>query len=151
MWSTGFAVGKLDLPPVDILPGKVTDVELDFDEPGTYTFYCTRWCGLNHWRMRGTIEVAGESGLETAGESGSPLYAELGLDLDAPRSAAILPAAKPLAAVVDSQLSAALSTNRTTRSSPSDVWQNCGQPHLERLTIKSSAYGLRLAGQHNPR
>jgi cytochrome c oxidase subunit 2 len=57
----GFAVGKLDLPPVDILPGKVTDVELLFDEPGTYTFYCTRWCGLNHWRMRGTIDVAGES------------------------------------------------------------------------------------------
>ena len=105
----GFAVGKLDLPAVDILPGKVTDIELLFDEPGTYTFYCTRWCGLNHWRMRGTIEVAGESGLETAGELGSPLYAGLGLDLDAPRSAALLPAGKPLAAVVDSQLREALS------------------------------------------
>ena len=41
-------------------------------QPGTYTFYCTRWCGLNHWRMRGTIEVAGESEAGTAGELGGP-------------------------------------------------------------------------------
>jgi mono/diheme cytochrome c family protein len=112
---------------VDILPGKVTDIELLFDEPGTYTFYCTRWCGLNHWRMRGTIEVEGEPELEAASEPGSPLYAELGLDLDAPRSAAVLPVGKPPAAVVDSQLKAALSdftaTDYYRSHSPSDVWQ----------------------------
>jgi mono/diheme cytochrome c family protein len=123
----GFAVGKLDLPAVDILPGRVTDIALLFDEPGTYTFYCTRWCGLNHWRMRGTIEVAGESELLAASESGGPLYAELGLDLDAPRSAVVLPAAKPLAAVVDRQLSAALSdympTNYYRAHSPFETWQ----------------------------
>ena len=38
------------------MPGKVTDVTLTFDKPGTYTFYCTRWCGVNHWRMRGVVE-----------------------------------------------------------------------------------------------
>jgi mono/diheme cytochrome c family protein/plastocyanin len=123
----GFAVGKLDLPAVDILPGKVTDIALLFDEPGTYTFYCTRWCGLNHWRMRGTIQVGGESELEAAGEPGTPLYAELGLDLDAPRSAAVLPGAKPLAAVVDSQLRAALSgyisTDYYRSHAPYEAWQ----------------------------
>jgi mono/diheme cytochrome c family protein len=123
----GFAVGRLDLPAVDILPGKVTDLALLFDAPGTYTFYCTRWCGLNHWRMRGTIEVEGESALEAASEPGKPLYAELGLDLDSPRSAAVIPAAKPLAAVVDSQLRAALSdyisTDYYRAHSPYDTWQ----------------------------
>lgn len=57
----GFAVGRLDFPSIDILPGQVREITLLFKEPGTYTFYCTRWCGLNHWRMRGIIEVAGES------------------------------------------------------------------------------------------
>jgi plastocyanin len=55
----GFAVGQMDMDAVDVQPGKVTDITLTFDKPGIYTFYCTRWCGLNHWRMRGTIEVTG--------------------------------------------------------------------------------------------
>ena len=55
----GFAVGQMEMQSVDILPGKVTDITLNFDKPGIYTFFCTRWCGLNHWRMRGTIEVSG--------------------------------------------------------------------------------------------
>src|SRR5574342_1102108 len=55
----GFAVGQMDMDAVDVEPGKVTNITLTFDRPGIYTFYCTRWCGLNHWRMRGTIEVSG--------------------------------------------------------------------------------------------
>ena len=80
----GFAVGKLDAASVDVMPGKITDVTLLFDRPGTYTFYCTRWCGLNHWRMRGTIEVDGAA--TAAAASAPPLYASLGMDLDAPRA-----------------------------------------------------------------
>jgi uncharacterized cupredoxin-like copper-binding protein len=57
----GFAVGQMDMQSVNIEPGKVTDVTLTFDKPGVYTFYCTRWCSVNHWRMRGTIEVTGAS------------------------------------------------------------------------------------------
>ena len=57
----GFAVGQMDMQSVDVLPGKVTDITLTFDKPGIYTFFCTRWCGINHWRMRGTIEVGGSS------------------------------------------------------------------------------------------
>ena len=55
----GFAVGQSSLPPVDVKPGEITELTLTFDKPGKYTFYCTRWCSVNHWRMRGTIEVRG--------------------------------------------------------------------------------------------
>jgi mono/diheme cytochrome c family protein/plastocyanin len=91
----GFAVGHLDAPAVDVLPGKVSEVTLVFNEPGTYTYYCTRWCGLNHWRMRGTIEVDG--GQPGGASINTPLYVSLGIDLDADRSAEVLPAAKPVA------------------------------------------------------
>lgn len=79
-----FAIGQDDRPPVDVLPGEITEVVLTFDQPGTYTFYCTRWCGPNHWRMRGTITVTGDDPVG-ADPSTPPLYQQLGLDLDAPR------------------------------------------------------------------
>src|SRR4030042_3957397 len=107
----GFAVGHLDAPAVDILPGRVSEITLLFQFPGTYTFYCTRWCGLNHWRMRGTIEVEGEPATERpSGDPGQPLFASLGLDLDAPRNAPVVPEAKPLASVARQQFSAALAS-----------------------------------------
>ncbi len=90
----GFAVGQMDMQSVDIEPGKVTDVTLTFDRPGTYTFYCTRWCGINHWRMRGTVEVSGPSG-SPPGSAGKPLYVTLGLDIDAAHNTAVTPAGKP--------------------------------------------------------
>ena len=55
-----FAIGQSQAPPVDIFPGEVSEVILTFERPGKYTYYCTRWCGANHWRMRGTIEVSGD-------------------------------------------------------------------------------------------
>jgi mono/diheme cytochrome c family protein len=92
----GFAVGQLDMKPVDVMPGKVSDVTLKFDKPGIYTFFCTRWCGLNHWRMRGTIEV---SGLPSESESASkPLYVTLGIDIDAPHESPVTPTVRPSAA-----------------------------------------------------
>lgn len=81
----GFAVGQQPWPAVDVEPGQVTELSLTFDQPGTYTYYCTRWCGLNHWRMRGTIEVTGQANEPTAIESTEqPFYISLGLDIDAP-------------------------------------------------------------------
>jgi plastocyanin len=91
----GFAVGRTDHPAVELEPGRVTDITLAFDQPGTYTFYCTRWCGPNHWRMRGLIEVTGE-GPETAAAAPPP-YLLLGLDIDAPHPAAHLPPGRPSA------------------------------------------------------
>ncbi len=121
----GFAVGKLDAPAVDILPGKITDLTLLFDRPGTYTFYCTRWCGLNHWRMRGTIQVDGATPAPTG--SDQPLYATLGIDLDAPRAAIAVPANRPAASVpsreLEAQLAAYLAPEFYRLHSPSETWQ----------------------------
>ena len=92
----GFAIGQMDMDAVDIEPGKVTDVTVAFDKPGTYTFFCTRWCGVNHWRMRGTIEVTGPaSNTETA--PAIPLYVTFGIDIDAPHEAPSIPSAQPSA------------------------------------------------------
>ena len=57
----GFAVGHSAMPAIDVLPGQWTTTTLVFNQPGKVTFYCTRWCGPNHWRTRGTIEVTGEA------------------------------------------------------------------------------------------
>jgi len=96
----GFAVGQMDMQSVDVLPGKVTDITLTFDKPGIYTFFCTRWCGINHWRMRGTIEVSG-SPSDPSTSSGQrpepvspPLYVSLDLNLDAPHDAPVIPSSQ---------------------------------------------------------
>jgi len=91
----GFAVGQMDVEPVDVAPGKVTDVTLTFDKAGTYTFFCTRWCGLNHWRMRGTIEVGGA--ISNVPTPTVPLYVTLGIDIDAPHEAPTVPGSRPSA------------------------------------------------------
>ncbi len=92
----GFAVGRSAAPALDVLPGQWTTTTLMFDQPGKYTFYCTRWCGPNHWRMRGTIEVTGEA--TDAVTTTPPLYATLNLDLDAPHPSEVVPGEKPSAA-----------------------------------------------------
>jgi mono/diheme cytochrome c family protein/plastocyanin len=93
----GFAVGQMDMEAVDIEPGRVTDVTLTFDKPGIYTFFCTRWCGVNHWRMRGTIEVPGDSSASENPPADIPLYVSLGLDIDAPHESLVVPERQPSA------------------------------------------------------
>ncbi len=93
--SHGFAVGQLDQSAVEINPGEMTDVTLVFTKPGKYTFYCTRWCSLNHWRMRGTIEVTDPAAKTEPVKP--PLYVTLGLDIDATHKAALTPATIPSA------------------------------------------------------
>lgn len=87
----GFAVGQMDMESLTVAPGKVTEITLTFDKPGIYTFYCTRWCGVNHWRMRGAIEVSGSSAQPDV--VSVPLYVSLNLDIDAPHEALVLPEA----------------------------------------------------------
>ena len=92
----GFAIGQMTGTEVEVLPGKFTNLTVTFSEPGTYTYYCTRWCGPNHWRMRGTIEVEGATLPEE--ETGSvPLYLQLGIDIDAKHPAQITPSGRPSA------------------------------------------------------
>ena len=52
----GFGVGQMRMDAVELYPGIPVSTTLLFEKSGIYTFYCTRWCGPNHWRMRGTIE-----------------------------------------------------------------------------------------------
>ena len=121
----GFAVGQLDAPAVNLPPGQVVETTVTFDEPGTYTYYCTRWCGLGHWRMRGTITVTGAEELVTPAPE-PPLYVTLGINLDAPHPAARVPAAPPRAeagAAWAGGVPAALLDRRVyAAASPADVW-----------------------------
>ena len=89
-----FAIGQSASPVIDLYPGKPVETTLQFDEPGKYTFYCTRWCGPDHWRMRGTIEVTGDANIQT-GAAEQPLYLTLGLDIDAHHEASTLPQQRP--------------------------------------------------------
>jgi cytochrome c oxidase subunit 2 len=95
----GFAVGHTDAPAVDVLPGQTSETTLTFDTPGRYTYYCTRWCGLGHWRMRGVIEVTGAPAeAPGVGNNEPPLYVRLGLDPDVPHPASVTPEGRPSAA-----------------------------------------------------
>jgi cytochrome c oxidase subunit 2 len=124
----GFAVGQQDWPAVDVKPGQVTELALKFDQPGTYIYYCTRWCGPNHWRMRGTIEVTGEANkLPTQESIQQPPYINLGLDIDAPHEIEVKFDRTPSAARGES-LDFAIPPRFLTRDvyleqTPFDVWQ----------------------------
>jgi mono/diheme cytochrome c family protein/plastocyanin len=127
----GFAVGQMNMQSVDILPGKVSDITLNFEEPGTYTFYCTRWCGLNHWRMRGTIEVSGSS--SDPQPAAPPLYVSLNLDIDAPHDALSIPVRKPSAVSGESisiDNSITLSLGEYLAKSPYEVFDDQKQISL---------------------
>jgi mono/diheme cytochrome c family protein len=93
----GFTIPGLGVNVDEIYPGKVVEVDVTPTRPGRYAFACTRWCGVDHWRMRGVIEVTGAAG--TALPAGSPpLFQQLGIDLDALlRTAHITPAGQPSA------------------------------------------------------
>lgn len=121
----GFAIGQSDEPPVDVIPGETTEVTLTFDKPGKYVFYCTRWCSVNHWRMRGTIEVIGP---ETVVEPVKlPLFVTLGLDIDAEHRAETLPAEVPSARrgaqLVSSLPFATVNNEYYLSHSPLELWQ----------------------------
>jgi mono/diheme cytochrome c family protein len=111
----GFAVGQMEMEPVDVEPGKVTVVTLTFDKPGTYTFFCTRWCGVNHWRMRGTIEVKGPNPDPAAGPV-IPMYVTLKLNIDAPHESPVIPGSQP-SAVRGQQLAADLEISKISNPS----------------------------------
>jgi cytochrome c oxidase subunit 2 len=120
----GFAVGQSDQPAVDVRPGEVTELTLMFDTPGTYTFYCTVWCGPNHWRMRGVIEVSGPATRTVTVLP--PLYVRLGIDLDAPHLADVIPEQKP-SAVRGAALEVSIPAQYLTRDyylahSPAALW-----------------------------
>ncbi len=133
----GFAVGQSNQPAIEIQPGEYVDTTLTFDHPGKYTFYCTRWCGPNHWRMRGTIEVTGAG--QPLPSDPQPLFLKQGIDIDKPQDAKIIPSAAPSpehGAKVASLLPAyALDRNTFLTSSPEQLWQRLrAESTLSRLS-----------------
>ena len=132
-----FAIGQSDQPPVDVIPGEMTEVTLFFDRPGKYTFYCARWCSVNHWRMRGTIEVTGPTTTTEAVKP--PLYVTLGLDIDAEHHADVIPAQKPSAlhgALLNQSLPPVyLSREYYLTHTPLELWQALrAEPAYQQLT-----------------
>ena len=92
----GFALGKSDMESwLSIFPGEYVETTLIFEHPGKYTFFCTRWCGPNHWRMHGEIIVTGE-GDPNPGDS-LPLFLQYNIDIDAPHYAENIPGSPPSA------------------------------------------------------
>lgn len=55
--SHGFAIPSLQAGIQEIKPGHVEHVRLPPLEPGTYEFFCSTWCTVNHMKMRGKIVV----------------------------------------------------------------------------------------------
>jgi mono/diheme cytochrome c family protein len=132
----GFAIGKLNRPEIEILPGEFVEATLTFLAPGTYTFYCTRWCGPNHWRMRGVINVIGDGPTPTP--EPTPLYLALGIDLDTPHRAEIVPhrMADPQrgAKLKDRLPSYALEQTTYLSNSPALLWMRLrAEPSLQAL------------------
>ena len=148
-----FAVAQSSLPEVEVFPGKFSQTELVFDHPGEYTFYCTRWCGVNHWRMRGTIVIEGpESAVQPT--SAQPLFLKLDLDLDASHLAKNLPANRPnvaRGANLAAQLPADWNEEKVWTNSPETLWQDLSaEPQPSPLDDQQAwdvvAWALSLAG-----
>ncbi len=121
----GFAIGQSDVLAIDVPPGQMIETTLAFDKPGKYVFYCTRWCGLGHWRMRGTIEVSGPTtapSIETP-----PLYVTLGLNIDERSDAGVVPDGRPSAgrgsAFEAMRPPAYFALDNYRRHAPAEVWQ----------------------------
>lgn len=118
----GFAIGQRTQPAVDLLPGTWTTTTVIFDRPGKYTYYCTRWCGPNHWRMRGTIDVVGPR--TRAPADSVPLFLRLKLDLDQAHPSDVVPTETPTAARAGGLPAAvALGGGDLRTQSPAQVWR----------------------------
>lgn len=137
-----FAIGQTAWEALDLYPGKPVETTLIFDHPGKYVFYCTRWCGLNHWRMRGVIEVYENASMTQTPETAipdSPLYRQLAIDLDAPHPALAIPKSRPIA-VRDTELNANIPSEYLLRdyylaTAPASAWQSLrGEQNLTSLS-----------------
>ena len=96
----GFAVPALGIAVDEILPGHVAEVEFTASQVGRFPFACTRWCSVDHWRMRGVIEVVDPANPNALAPTPAapPRYQQLHLNLDAMHPAQNVPAQPPSAA-----------------------------------------------------
>ncbi len=94
----GFEIPALYIKVDEILPGHVEEVEFTATRAGRFPFACTRWCSVDHWRMRGVIEVIDPSNPSAAPTFAPPLFQQLKIDIDAMHPAPNMPARRPSAA-----------------------------------------------------
>ena len=96
----GFSIPKLDVSVDWIEPGKVVEVEFVADQPGRYTFQCTVWCQLGHWRMRGVLEVVDPNDPVASARDVDPPQTDwvaYGIDIDAEHPGRFVPDTAPSA------------------------------------------------------
>ncbi|MCC7165633.1 MAG: c-type cytochrome [Anaerolineae bacterium] len=92
----GFEIPALGVHVEEILPGHVQEVEFAATQARRYPFACTRWCSVDHWRMRGVIEVIDPSQPDAPPPTFEPpLYQQLGIDIDALHPAQNVPTGRP--------------------------------------------------------
>ena len=95
----GFETPALGIRVDEILPGHVEEIEFTATQVGRFPFACTRWCSVDHWRMRGMIEVNDPANPNLPpSTSAPPRYQQLKIDIDAMRAATNVPLQKPSAA-----------------------------------------------------
>ncbi len=133
----GFAVPALGLDVKEILPGHVQEVEFTADKVGRFEFACTRWCSIDHWRMRGTIEVVDPQNPDAplVKPATPPLYQQMKVDIDAMHMAENIPPQPPSAAngaALVPELPEEVKEPTYLRThSPSEVWTRLrGEPAL---------------------
>ena len=56
----GFSVAGTNTN-VMVIPGQVSEITVEYDEPGTYGIVCNEYCGAAHHTMAGTLEVVPQS------------------------------------------------------------------------------------------
>ncbi len=127
----GFEIPALGIAVDEILPGHVEQVEFVAARAGRFAFACTRWCSVDHWRMRGVIQVIDPANPDQPPPLAAlPLYQQMKIDIDAPHPAPNVPAARP-AAARGARLDLAVPDDLRNQS-PSDVFARLrGDPALK--------------------
>jgi len=124
----GLTIPGLGVNVDEIYPGKVVEVDVTPTQPGRYAFACTRWCSVDHWRMRGVIEVTGAAGALLPTQQ-PPLFQQLGIDIDAMRPAALVTPSAPPSIAAGAALNAKLPQDLTDPAKrrtlpPADAFHN---------------------------
>lgn len=52
-----FYVPELNIGPIEVIPGKVYEIPVEFSKTGKFMYYCTTICGNCHFYMQGNIYV----------------------------------------------------------------------------------------------
>ncbi len=117
----GFEIPALGIQVAEILPGHVAEVEFAVSRVGKFPFACTRWCSVDHWRMRGSIKVIDPNNPNPLPQSfAPPLYQQLKIDIDALHPATNVPTQRP-SATRGTLLSPVIADDLRVNS-PSDVF-----------------------------